>query len=67
MVYYVIENRNGFEELVFKGTMEEAESQKSLLEERQRASQEGRHPEWPRVKYYVFPETEWRMEIGTMH
>lgn len=67
MTYYVIRNKDGFEELVFEGTMEEAESKKSILESRLSPSEEKQRLGWSRVKYYVFPETEWKMEIGTMH
>ena len=68
MLYYVIENTNGFEELVFQGTMEEAERERvrriSSLDSG--ATLEGERT-WPRTKYYVLPETEWKMEIGVMH
>jgi hypothetical protein len=66
MIYYVIKNKDGFEELVFEGTMEEAEAKKSALESLLSLSEEQKSG-WSRIKYYIFPETEWKMEIGGMH
>ena len=67
MIYYVVRNEDGFEELVFEGTREDAEYEKSLLESRLSLSEDEGRSGWRRVKYYLFPETEWKMEIGTMH
>ena len=67
MIYYVIKNNDGFEELVFEGTMEEAEAEKSMLESLLFTSKEEEQHRWSRVKYYVFPETDWKMETGAMH
>lgn len=66
MTYYLIRNKDGFEEIVLEGTMEEAETQKLILELRLPSSEE-ECCGWSRVKYYVFPETEWKMDMGTMH
>jgi hypothetical protein len=65
MIYYLIKNEDGFEELVFEGSREEVESKKMALESTPgpNSGQSG----WTRVKYYIFPETDWVMEIGTMH
>ncbi len=67
MLYYVIKNKDGFEELVFEGTIEEAEAKKSALESLILLSEEDRQSGWSRTKYYIFPETEWKMNIGGMH
>jgi len=56
--YYVIRNKDGFEELVFEGTREEAEVKKLALESLLSLSEGNQQSEWPRIKYYVFPETE---------
>lgn len=65
MVYYLIKNEDGFEELVFQGSREDAESRKILLESN--LSRGDERLSWTRVKYYIFRETEWTTEIGTMH
>jgi 20S proteasome alpha/beta subunit len=67
MIYYVIKNKDGFEELVFEGTMEEAEAKKIALESLLSLSEEDQKSGWSRIKYYIFPETGWKMEIGGMH
>lgn len=67
MTYYVIRNHDGFEELVFEGTLEEAESKKATFEALLNSSRQEQRPGWSRIKYYVFPEHEWKMETGAMH
>lgn len=66
MVYYLIKNNNGFEELMLEGTKEEAEAEKARCESALSATSKD-ETTWQPVKYYVLPETEWRMEIGCIH
>ena len=67
MIYYLIENTNGFETLAFEGTAEEAQREKLRLEEELNAAASEDNEPWPRTKYYILPETEWTKPIGTMH
>ena len=67
MIYYLIENENGFETLVFEGTEEEARREKIRFEENcDSGAPEDKEP-WPRTTYYILPETEWTKPIGCMH
>jgi hypothetical protein len=65
VLYYLIENKNGFEGLVFQGSRDEAEAEKSR---REAGGGTGTELEaWLRTRYYVVPENEWTHEIGAMH
>lgn len=67
MVYYLIENENGFETLVFEGSEEEALREKVRLERCASRGVSGHKEPWRGVTYYVLPETEWTRPIGCMH
>jgi hypothetical protein len=67
MIYYVVENKNGFEQTVFQGTCEEAEEEKTRRESYTACVNQEVPGHWLSPKYYVVPETEHTPEIGAMH
>lgn len=67
MIYYLIENTNGFETLAFEGTAEEAQREKIRLEEKLNAGASEDNEPWLKTKYYILPETEWTKPFGSMH
>ena len=67
MIYYVVANKNGFEETVFQGTHEEAEQEKARREAGAASRNLAQAEQWLQTKYYVLPETAWTRECGGMH
>ena len=67
VIYYVVANKHGFEEMVFQGTYEEAEQEKVLREADNVSRNETPLEPWFQTRYYVIPETEWPRECGGMH
>lgn len=65
--YYLLENRNGFEEPLKAGTKRELETLKIALEKKEFLSNHSNHPDkekqaWERAAYYVVLKKEWDME-----
>jgi hypothetical protein len=61
MLFYLIVNRNGFEESLRVGTEEELESQRIELEKIEGGSnrRNSAKPAWERVTYSLVPKWEW--------
>jgi hypothetical protein len=62
--YYLVENRNGFEEPLRAGTKEELESLKTAIEKTEWSSSQGGNGKqaWERRSYYIVTKTEWDRE-----
>jgi len=67
VIYYVVANKNGFEEMVFQGNREEAEQEKALREADNVSRKESPLEPWLQTRFYVIPEAEWSRECGGMH
>lgn len=64
MLYYLIENKNGFEDPLHAGTITELERKKLQLENELAPKRHEKQLEqvWETVTYYIVPKREWDIE-----
>lgn len=64
MLYYLIENKNGFEAPLRAGTMMELEREKLQLEKESVLQYNRMKPQqiWESIAYYIVPKREWDVE-----
>ncbi|MGA3174211.1 MAG: hypothetical protein ABSE25_07275 [Syntrophorhabdales bacterium] len=58
-LYYLIENRNGFEKLLASGSERELTAERERLQRETPTPSQERKPGWDTVGYYIVPGHEW--------
>ena len=65
-LYCLVENRNGFEQLLAMGIESEMQAEKERLEKANLPASGDKRPIWEKVSYYITPRHEWSADCPLM-